>query len=376
IDDNALLHLHCHQPTREQTLHEARDRCVEVLSSLTGHSVDEDTITMDITGERVLFDHSAGAAGLFTHVPIHVGNKMVGVLMVETQRPLAQTHEKQMYFLASRAAETTRRLSARRNDERRRLSLMVESMADGLVFADTTNDHILINPSARGMLGLNSDQRVTRHSLKKALGFHPRDLISARTPSATEVIREELRIGGRSLHSIISSVRDRGGKLVGVVMVLRDITDATDLAERQSQFMSVISHELRSPLTSISGAIDILLSDVAGKITTRQRGYLKMARNSCNQLNSVVENLIDAARGESGDNISIHFRPIDLGDLGREAVERFRGEAESKRIHLRVTGDKRPLRIIGDPGLLHQVLSNLLSNAVKFTPEDGEIEVE
>ncbi|MCG8423144.1 MAG: response regulator [Proteobacteria bacterium] len=373
---NAVLHLHCQQPSHRDALRAARDRCIEVFSTLTGHSIGEERLSVDISGERLLIDSDHNAHGVLTHVPVRVEAKIVGVLLVETRIAVAPSEEKQMYFLASRAAETIRRLSAQRDKERRRQALMVEAMADGVVFTDASTEQVLINPSARRMLGLPGDEHVTSAHITERLGFHPRELMGDHSRGAAEVIREEVRLGDRSLHSIISPVNDRAGKLVGVVVVLRDITEAKNLARRQSEFVSVVSHELRTPLTSITGVIDILLSEVAGRMTGRQRRYLEMARESCTQLNGIVDDLLDVARSDSGDQMSVQFEPLVLDEICRYVVKMFRKLAREKGIDLNVSDETHPFRIVGDADRLHQVLSNLLSNAIKFTPEGGEIEVE
>lgn len=374
-DDHGFLHLHCHEPARRKALRVVRDRCVEIFGTLTSRTLGEDALTVDITGERLLMDTHDQAASIFTHVPIRIERRIVGVVLVETRDPVSPGDEKQMYFSAGRAAETVRRLSVQRDNERRRLGLMVEAMADGLVFTDAGTEQVLINPSARRMLGIPGDQRVTSGDISSKLGFHPRELVSDRARGSTEAIREEIRVGDRAFHSIISPVRNRSGKLVGVVIVLRDITEAKDLSQRQSAFVSVVSHELRTPLTSIAGVVDIMLSEVPGRVSSRQRRYLEMARDSCNQLNAIVDDLLDVARSDQ-DQMSIQFEPLRLDEMCHEVVKHFRSQAKNKNLSLRVTGQGKDIRIVGDAARLNQVLYNLMSNAINFTPDGGMIKVE
>src|SRR5262249_33164770 len=162
--------------------------------------------------------------------------------------------ERNLEVLCTQTAELLRRLSARLLDERRRMELMVESMADGVIMTDSAGEVFLLNPAARGMLGLPDDAQVTTKYLKEKLGFYPFDLV--RTSRSVEPLREELKIGETFLHSIVSPViTDAGtGAPVGVVVVLRDITERKALDRRKEEFVSIVSHELRTPLTSITGA--------------------------------------------------------------------------------------------------------------------------
>jgi PAS domain S-box-containing protein len=259
-----------------------------------------------------------------------------------------------------------------------RLGFMIESMADGLILANVDSEVVRINPAARRMLGLDEHAEITRQYLKERLGFYPFDLVAARAVAPSpqeEVLREELKIGDKVLHSIVSPVRDEAGMLVSVVVVLRDITESKAHDRRKEEFVSVVSHELRTPLTSVTGALDIVLKEYVGEVNPKQRRYLQMARDSCARLNVIVDDLLDVARSERA-AMSMTFRPIRLDELGEETVERYRGAADSKNVLLQLAIEERNIRIVGDPDRLTQVLNNLLSNAIKFTPEGGRIDIE
>ena len=221
------------------------------------------------------------------------------------------------------------------DEERRLLSLMVNSMADGLIMSERSRDEVLINPAARALLEIDANFTVTRRYLQEKLGFYPFDLVAA-NPDSTELLREELSIGDKRLHSMVSPVRESTGALVAVVVVLRDFTEAHALAHRQEEFVAIVSHELRSPLTSIGGALDIALSDYAGRLNDKQRQYLTLARESCSALNHIVDDLLDVARSESGGMI-IHFGPVDLSQVTTQAVSQYRGSALAKQIDLTLT---------------------------------------
>lgn len=273
--------------------------------------------------------------------------------------------------------ELKRRLDEQTRDVRRGLTRMVESMADGLILTDPNTAEVLINPAARRLLNVEPDVEVTTQFLKDTLGFYPFDLAAPRPGSLTPPapIREQLSVGGKTLHSIVSPILEPDGALVGVVVVLRDMTESQELARRQNDFMSIVSHELRTPLTSITGALDIVLGGVAGRLSDKQHRYLEMARESCTRLNMTVDDLLDVARSEAG-RMPIRFTPLELDELSSDVAERYRASAEAKKIRLLVTAEASNIRILGDPDRLTQVLNNLLSNAIKFTPVGGIITVE
>jgi PAS domain S-box-containing protein len=301
---------------------------------------------------------------------------VIGLIYVASLQPGAFTEddEKNLEVLSTQTAELLRRLSARILDERRKMELMVQSMADGLIMTDNAGEVFLINPSARKMLGVSAGHEipVTAKYLKEKLGFYPFDLI--RSSQAREPVREEVKVGDHFLHSIVSPVLDGAGVPVGVVVVLRDITERKALDHRKEEFVSIVSHELRTPLTSISGALDIVLKQYVGGLTDKQQRYIEMARDSCSKLNAIVDDLLDVAKVERG-KLSMRMGALDLVQLARQTVERFRPAGEQKGVGIYVIA-RDEVRIVGDADRLTQVLNNLLSNAVKFTPDGGNVHVE
>ncbi|MBI4512246.1 MAG: response regulator [Deltaproteobacteria bacterium] len=248
---------------------------------------------------------------------------------------------------------------------------MFESMADGVIVTDEHGEVSLVNPAARRLLGLEQEGPVDAKYLKESRGFYPFDLASDKVGGITE----EVKVGDKFLHSSVSPIIGTGGKRMGVVVVLRDMSTWKDLGKRKEDFVSLVSHELRTPLTSIAGALDIVLNEYAGGVTDKQRRYLALARDSCSKLNVIIDDLLDVARLEQG-NMALQLRPLSLDQLARDSVERFRAKAVSKRVALSFSAQRSGIRIIGDIDRLSQVMNNLLSNSIKFTPEGGRIEVD
>ena len=307
----------------------------------------------------------------FCTIRSQIGGAVIG-LVCYADAPDSQSAQAIAALCAERIASAAQTLSAHPLEQT--LPHLARSIADGLILADKASDAVLINPSARSMLGLDPDNAINQSYLKEKLGFYPFDLVNV-SRGSNEPLREEVAIGDIILHSVVSPVRDEHGTLIGVAVVLRDYTEAKALAERQQEFVSVVSHELRTPLTSITGALDITLSEYAGRLSEKQRRYLTLARESCTRLNTIVDDLLDVARSEEG-RIPIRFTPLVLDELAQEAVDTYRAAAQAKGIKIQMLGQNLNLHIVGDADRLTQVLNNLLSNALKFTPEGGAIEVE
>ncbi|MCX5741159.1 MAG: PAS domain-containing protein, partial [Proteobacteria bacterium] len=230
-----------------------------------------------------------------------------------------------------------------------RLWSAVDAMADGTIIADTRSGEILINASAREMLGIPADAAVDTTYLKDVVGFYPFELATHNQPT-----REEVRIGERVLHSVVTPLHDEG-VTIGAIVVLRDLGDTADLARRRAEFAQVMSHELRTPLTSIAGALDIVLSGYAGTLSDRQLRYVDMARQAATRMNHLVDQLLDLARAQAG-TITISNAPVQLDRLAREVIERYRGAAAAKQLTIVLGASAEDIAILGDPERLGQVL--------------------
>jgi len=252
-----------------------------------------------------------------------------------------------------------------------RLSLAVAAMADGVMVADRRTGEVLLNPAARRMLGVPVDAEVTTRYLAETLGFYPFDLVAAGGAG----VREELRIGGTLLHSVVTPWGDEDGAPLGAVVVLHEPVTAGDDARRRAEMASMMSHELRTPLTSIAGALDIVLSGYAGELSDKAQRYIEMARQAASRMNVLVDQMLDAARASAG-GMTVAPTPMDLVRLTDSVIARYRDAARAKQLRVDVVKTAASIPILADPERLAQVLGNLLSNSIKFAPAGGVIGVE
>jgi signal transduction histidine kinase len=143
----------------------------------------------------------------------------------------------------------------------------------------------------------------------------------------------------------------------------------------KDEFVSMVSHELRSPLTSVRGYVDLLLEGSAGGLSTEQREFLQVVNHNSGRMLSLINDLLDIARIESG-RVQLNCQPVEVDQLVAQAAESLRPqiEAKSQVMDVALTGDVP--RVWADPDRGVQILVNLLSNASKYTPEQGRIRLD
>jgi PAS domain S-box-containing protein len=158
-------------------------------------------------------------------------------------------------------------------------------------------------------------------------------------------------------------------RLLGIVCSLRDISAFKEIERMKDALVSTAAHELRTPLTTIQGFSELILTRDLGE--DRQSRYLRLINQQSEQLASIVNDLLDVSRLESGHGLDLNPRPIDIAPIVYEAAEPF---AETHPRHaFEFIGLNNAPEVHGDPIRLGQVVKNLVSNAVKYSPEGGPV---
>jgi signal transduction histidine kinase len=249
---------------------------------------------------------------------------------------------------------------ARLDAERRRLSRIVESLGEALlvVRADGTID--VANPLARELLpelapGTRIDATELLPPLGAALGH--------------EVT---LQRAGRVLAATAAQMPDGEDAAPDVVWTLRDVSERARLEQLKTEFVATASHELRSPLTSIKGFVELL--DRGTGLGEREREFVQIIRLSTDRLVELVDDLLDLARIEAG-QIEIAPRPTDLVEVVEETVRLMGPRLREKRQHLSVDAPLDLPLVLADPVRLREIVTNLLTNAHTYTPEGGHVSV-
>jgi len=170
----------------------------------------------------------------------------------------------------------------------------------------------------------------------------------------------------------ITPVHGKKGLLIGVVLVLRDVTRLTELDRLKSEFVMTASHELRTPLTSIALGIDLLMEGGRRKLDEKEQKLLSAAHEDINRLKILVNNLLDLSKIEAG-KMEMEFTHFPVGLIFEKVVSVFKTQAEEKGVNLSYHSPEQISKVKGDLDKIIWVLTNLISNALHYTSKGGHI---
>ncbi len=270
------------------------------------------------------------------------------------------------------------------------LSAAMESLAEGVVFYDNEHQITHMNSAAQKILGFSleeaqkpTEERIHLFRIRSREGQVPEktDLPGYRAAKGEAVANEKFMIYPKGSDTPIHILSNAApikcdGKTIGVIQTITDISDTLDAIRQaqeanraKSQFLANISHELRTPMTSIMGMLDLTLS---GPISREQRYNLETAREAADSLLFLINDLLDLTRIEA-QKFELSEEPFDLWQTLNRVMELLSPKAKGKNIGFGLkisTG--MPKYVSGDAQRLKQVLINLLDNAIKFTSQ-GEV---
>lgn len=272
-------------------------------------------------------------------------------------------------------------------EQKRVLASVIEQMSDGIVMADQGGRMRLFNGPARRILG----QGMTDEPPERWTEVYGLLLPDAKTPfpAAEFPLARALRGESSDAVEMISRSPRRGDVYLSVsgrpiirddktqsggVIVFQDITTRKMLERSRRELLHHVHHELRSPISVASLALELLNETEPGSFSAEQKSFLEMAVRSSRQLARLSEDLLDATRAETG-KLSVTPQPLELATATRELVDELRLSAQRKKIALDFAAEPGTPSALADPIRIRQVIGNLIENALKFTPHGGKVSV-
>ena len=271
------------------------------------------------------------------------------------------------------------------------LRAALESVQQGIMMADSSGRIRFANRPLGDLLSLDVRQLIGRRTLEVAQQFiapqtrdskqfierltwldeHPEEISTLEVTLTRPVVRILERYGGPLLDP-------HTGTTIGRIVVYTDVTEARQLEHAKDEFLATASHELKTPLTTLNGYLELLERQIArpqGLDLTKVARYVATARGELQRLRRLSEDLLEVARIEAG-RLRLQLEPGDLAATVRDTVERFvRRPGLAQRGHQIVCQTTEALAVRHDALRIGQVINNLLENALKYSPTGGEVRI-
>lgn len=266
--------------------------------------------------------------------------------------------------------------------EKQRSESIIRSISDGLVVVDAEFKIIAINPIAATLLNTTSEQARGSHFLD--ILNHPDLYHYLKTTAQTgnppqlndnqSILSRETEHQAQYYKFAITPVTTEEGIMLGVVLLLQDVTKLKELDRLKSEFVATASHELRTPLTGMAMALNLLLETTQQKLSERELELLHAAAEDVERLRTLVNDLLDLSKIEAG-RIEMEFVSVAVELLIEKAVSLMNIQAQEKQIQLtyHIPTPLNPVQ--ADPTKIIWVLTNLIANALRYTETGGHIQV-
>lgn len=254
--------------------------------------------------------------------------------------------------------------------QKKQIETILLHMTDGIIAFDMEGKIIHINPAAKNLLQLDRQDNTFNKIFQKLdtdINLEKIVYLENWTSSA-----QRLNIGEKYINLLFAPFQDESDKPAGVIVVIQDITQHVKLDNMQKEFVADVSHELKTPITSIMGYADTLLESEYDK--EMQAKFLGVISSEARRMARLVTDLLVLSRYDNK-KITKEEVEFDLGDLTKKCIERLKFEIEKKNHHIEcfVTANVPPVR--ADKYGIERVILNIITNAIKYTPENGIIKV-
>jgi PAS domain S-box-containing protein len=343
---------------------------MELLAHLT--QLDPEIIKIVITGYATLETAiEAVQKGAYDYIPKPF---TPGELRTRVTRGL---EKRSLLLEAKKLREERERNLLELANEKSRTQTIIHCMGDGLLVTNRDEQVVFCNPAGRRLLGVKRPIQVgepipdmANHPELISLVQAAMDLKEGQEMASKELVA---RIpNDPALMANCAPVKDEKGQMIGVVTVLRDITELKELDKAKSTFVSMVAHELRAPLAAIEGYLDVILEGVGGDDPQKMHRILERSRERTRGLLALINDLLAISRMQAG-RLAKEKEKLQLGILLKEVAELMKGEALEKKVTIEIrVPDDLPL-VQASREDVTRVFTNLLDNAIKYNRQGGRV---
>ena len=253
--------------------------------------------------------------------------------------------------------------------QRREIEAILQHMNDGILAFDDKGKLMHLNHAAKEMLGLQNEKTFDEIFKKLNVEINMEAILYLANWTASE---QRVKVRDRIVNIFFAPYKDENDLSSGIIAVVQDITEHVKLDEMRKEFVADVSHELKTPITSIIGYADTLQDGEYDQETTKK--FLNVISQEGRRMSNLVSDLLTLSRYDTN-RVQKEVTEFDLGELAKKCQEKLRIEIEKKKqnVECYVTADVPPIK--ADKAGIERVILNVLSNAIKYTEENGSIKI-
>lgn len=273
--------------------------------------------------------------------------------------PLLHRISEQNHEIDQQIAELTR--------SRKEFSLITENMSEGFIIIDSRTEVLSYNTAALKILGSDftgSSRSVLVLNRSEAFRSAVEDALAGKRSETDLTLSEKI-------YQVIATPAFTGSSVTGAVMIILDITEKEAREELRREFTSNVSHELKTPLTTIYGISDMLVGGIVKPEDIP--GFAKNIRDEAGRMITLIQDILKLSQLDEN-TFSDQRERVDLYELAQSAAERLRPQADEKHVTISVTGERS--EFTGIATVLEEMIYNLLDNAVKYNKQGGRADVD
>ena len=307
-------------------------------------------------------------------LPLTVGDKLLGAFHVaisDTNQNSVKNSKGFFNAMAATLSVAISRLQTVNKIQNSKTETLVQNLNDGVIMFNKEKNIVLINVAAKKITGIK-DERVGLESIYKNLKkFNIEKIISDKTLKGEIKMINEVAIGKFHYEILIIPVKDHKMEIVGGAIILHDVTQIKEIDRMKTEFVSVASHQLRTPLTAIKLFTEMMLGGEVGKLEADQKKYLENIYQSTQRMVILVNDLLSLSRLESG---RLKVEPVltKLSDSIKSIINEVAPVAKAKGVAIDFEFNKNLPKAMIDPNLVRQVVHNLITNAVHYSLENKQ----
>lgn len=255
------------------------------------------------------------------------------------------------------------------------LPLIMDSVSSGVIVVDSHDKILFVNPAAIDILERNNNKgRMLKDLLPKGkTRFFKNGIKRLRNNKGLKSLTLRTEINKKTVKAGFSHIKDEKGKILATLITLQDITEDASRDDKKTNFMSDVSHALRTPITAIQGAADLLLKGIGGIPNKKHAEFVRIISKNCKRLNNLINDVVRIARFESV-KVLLSLKKTDLVPLIEYQLDKLSGRIREKEIEIeRIMPSS--VRIDADAERIGEVFAILMENAIRYTPGKKRIRI-